>query len=72
VGQAYGPSTVTQRYLFCTKSLSGAPEEYPNRGKSSARPVHVKLKPITVTTNIQIFMIPPRGVSLSKILSSAF
>src|ERR1700740_3659498 len=62
VGQAYGPLTVTHRYPFFAKSWTHVPEEYPIRGKSSARVLHVKLKPITVTTNIQILMIPPHGV----------
>jgi hypothetical protein len=57
VTPAYGPSTVTQRDPFATKSLTGALPEHPIRGKSSAKAVYMKLKPITETANIPIFMI---------------
>src|SRR6202021_1732232 len=57
VAQAYGPSTVPQRYPFAAKSLTGIFSEYPIPGKSSAKELHLKLKPIKETANIPSFII---------------
>src|SRR5271163_4209702 len=59
VTQAYGPLTVTHRYPFATKPLTGVPGEYPSEGKSFAQVVQVRLKPITEATNNPIIITSP-------------